>query len=50
MQKIRPNTLNIHNINNYHLGFEAYFYSEIRLFKRKSSLIVALIDSASFFQ
>lgn len=49
MQRIRPNTLNIHNVNNYHLDFETNFYGEIMLFKRKSSLIVALIDSASFF-
>lgn len=50
MQRMRANTLNsLYSINE-HQGFEAYCYGKIRLFKKKSSLIVALIDFAIFFQ
>lgn len=50
MQRMRANTLNSLYSINYHQGCEAYCYGKIRLFKKKSSLIVALIDSAIVFQ
>ena len=50
MQRMTPVTLKFHNIKNYHLGCEAYYYSKMRPFKRKTPLMVDLIVFANFFQ